>query len=372
MLISTPEELRLYAPANAIDHIESMAGFLNASEHDFLEEKLGAKLYNALTNYYRDMRKGEEGISTFLAAITNGDNLPPYAQLLSLAQRIVAFDALARAIDMQAISVNGAGVNMGIADDYPKADRNTITAYKTTCIKEAHAAINHLLQTLEAWTQEVAAVPADSLADNEDSTDSSVTDDTIAEKNEITTLWKNSRYFYLAAGLIIPSATVLQEYLDIYGSREKFILMLPDLRTIQEDIIVPILGEDFVDYLIATVLNGFPNDTTDTEKKVITRTIHLLRKAVARHLEARTMQLKVGDPRRETAHNEAVQRTTDLSEYLQSYQSDLPQKALKAFTTSPLYVAPVPDHSSTGDSEYTPQFENNASGSVMFVTPALD
>ena len=61
---------------------------------------------------------------------------------------------------------------------------------------------------------------------------------------------------------------------------------------------------------------------------------------------------------------------TDLSEYLQTHQPDLDEKALKAFKDSPLYVAPAIPEASAGD-DYEPEFQNNAEGSVMFVTPAL-
>ena len=49
MLISTTEELRLYSPANAIDHIESIMGFLDSSEQDFLLEKLGHSTASAVS-----------------------------------------------------------------------------------------------------------------------------------------------------------------------------------------------------------------------------------------------------------------------------------------------------------------------------------
>ena len=152
--------------------------------------------------------------------------------------------------------------------------------------------------------------------------------------------------------------------------------MLPDLRYIQEDIIAPIIGEDFLDYLIEcsqktdnSVLAG---SASEKDVKLLRRIIHKLRKAVAHHLEARTMQLKTTDPRRETARNEAVRLTTDLSEYLQQHQPDMPEKALEAFASSPLYVATAPSGSSAGsDDDYNPSFQNNSDDAVMFVTPAL-
>ena len=398
MLISTTEELRLYSPANAIDHIDTIQGYIASSEKDTLLEKLGTPLYEALVKYYRDLRNSENGISTFIQSVTKGEDMPPYAQLLTVCQRIITFDALGRAIDIQAVSVNGSGVNISTADDYGKADDKAIAAYKSTCIKETHAAINALLVLLEQWYKEVtptnpdnplAPAPAatvpdgstsgssdDSSADSDSAAAPSADEDPATEKAEIAALWVQSRYFYLAASLVIPSATVLQEYLNIYDSREKFITMLPDLRYIQEDIIAPIIGEDFLDYLIEcsqktdnSVLAG---SASEKDVKLLRRIIHKLRKAVAHHLEARTMQLKTTDPRRETARNEAVRLTTDLSEYLQQHQPDMPEKALEAFTSSPLYVATAPSGSPAGsDDDYNPSFQNNSDDAVMFVTPAL-
>lgn len=383
MLISTPEELRLYAPANAIDHIDTLAGFLDSSEHDFLAEKLGTQLHASIVAYYQDLRTSEGGLENFINSITQGAEMPPYARLLTIAQRIVAFDALGRAIDMQAISVNGSGINISTADDYQKADREMVLAYKATCTKEAHAAVNRLLVLLEEWTKESSASPAEVPADESavegegsvpagspsgeatvpEGSPSGSTD--TEEKTEIVRLWRSSRFFFLAAGLVIPSATVLQDYLNIYDSREKFITMLPDLRTIQEDIIAPIIGEDFLDYMISFSRSA-PSDLSDGDIRLLSRILHRLRKAVARHLESRTQQMKLTDPRRNAAHDEAVQLTTDLSDYLSAHQGDLPSDALEAFTTSPLYKP-----ADTPASSDTPSFENNAADSVIFVTPAL-
>jgi hypothetical protein len=379
MLISSVEELRLYAPANAIDHIETLAGFLDSSEHDFLAEKLGHPLHASLTEYYQNLLNSEDGLADYIQSITNGIEMPPYARLLTVAQRIVAFDALGRAIDMQAISVNGAGINISTADDYAKADHEAVAAYKSTCIKEAHAAVNRLLVLLEGWTKDAVPEDTDLVSDGSPSGSEEEEEENTSEqeKSEIARLWRASRFFYLAAGLVIPSAIVLQDYLNIYESREKFITLLPELRTIQEDIMAPIIGEDFMDYLIAfsrdpkpsseaPVQEGDSHGLSEADVRLLSRILHRLRKAVARHLESRTMQMKLTDPRRNAAHDEAVQLTTDLADYITAHQSDLPTDALTAFTTSPLYK---PTDVTT--EEEVPSFENNAPDSVIFVTPAL-
>ena len=385
-LISTVEEIRLYSPANAIDHIDSIAGFLDSSEHDFLQEKLGQELYASLTDYYRNLRNSEGGVMTFVNSVTNGEEMLPYAQLLSVCQRVICYDALARAIDQQAISVNGAGVNMAVSDDYGKADQEAIRAYKASCNKEAHAAVNRLLFLLENWVKAANAIASTTVpsASPEGQEEGGVTMPSPSDEfTEIATLWRSSRFYFLAAGLIIPSANVLQEYLNIYDSREKFITMLPDLRTIQEDILAPIFGEDFLDEIVAIATKG-------TDDKLLSRIIHKLRKVAARHLEARTMAIKIGDPRRETAHNEAVALVSDLSSYLSLHQSDIlslstvpdasasgteggapaPSPLAKAFTLSPLYKAPDPLQQGE-DSDYEEQWENNRPGNAMFVTPSL-
>ena len=48
MIITTIQELRLASPAHALDSIDGLVGFIDNSEHDFLEEKLGTPLYDSL------------------------------------------------------------------------------------------------------------------------------------------------------------------------------------------------------------------------------------------------------------------------------------------------------------------------------------
>lgn len=352
MIISTVEELRLYAPSVAIDNIDTLQGFLNSSETDFLRDKLGESLYALLKQYYRKLLSEEGGIQSFTQYVTLGDDMPPYAQLLNIAQRMVVFDALSNVVDLQAISMNGAGVNIAVANDYQKADRESLNAFKNSCVKQAHTALNALLVMLETWTKEIAELEVVG-ADTADDSD-------LSERKEITDSWKSdSRYFFLAANLIIPSAVVLQDYLDIYESRERYVTMLPDLHYIQEDVLAPIVGEDFMAYLVGMAVYG-------TDDKVLSHIIHSLRKCMARELEARTMTLKVGNPRRETAHNEAVKLADGLVSYVQSHQSDLSDDALAALKTGPLYV-----DTASEEEEETISFENNSDSSVMFVTPAL-
>lgn len=150
MIITTIEELRLHSPAHALDSIDSLVGFIDNSEHDFLEEKLGTPLYQHLQAWYDE----NQALMSQVSAPMIGDTtLPPYNRLCLLAQRCVAFDALGRAIGMQVVSVNNSGVNQMVTDDYVAPDKNgkTIEMYRDTCNREAHAAVNQLLRQLEQW-----------------------------------------------------------------------------------------------------------------------------------------------------------------------------------------------------------------------------
>ena len=150
MIITNIQELRLASPAHALDSMDGLLGFIDNSEHDFLEDKLGTPLYNALCQWYDENPMTRSTVSDYQTGYWN--------RLLLIAQRVVAFDALGRAIGMQAISVNNSGINQMIADDYPAPDKNgkTIDLYIQTCNKEAHAALNQMLRLLEQWCKEPA------------------------------------------------------------------------------------------------------------------------------------------------------------------------------------------------------------------------
>ena len=379
MIISTTEELRLYAPSNAIDHFDTMAGFIDSSEHDFLEDKLGTPLYDSLQEYYNNnLLYNDQEQNILIDAVRKGEKLPPYLELLSICQRVVVYDALARAIDVQAISVNGAGVNVAVADDYNKADQAAIAAYKLACIKEAHTALNRLLITLEKWTKEsptppTTPTPPTSPTPPTPPTEESEEDD----KSPIVSLWRSSRYFFLCASLIIPSCEVLQEYINIYDSREKYIQMLPDLRYIQEDILEPAIGEDLMSYFVSVSVSG-------TEEKLLCRIIHKMRKYVSRELESRTKVIKTDSDRRIAAHNESIPMLTDIQTLIKDNQPSLLEYAEEPMKSSPLYVAPpdettAPSATVPGDfvagqkspSPSTPAFQNNRRGNAFFATPSL-
>ena len=348
MIITTIEELRLHSPAHALDSIDSLVGFIDNSEHDFLEEKLGTPLYQHLQAWYD---KNQTLMSQVSAPMIGDTTLPPYNRLCLLAQRCVAFDALGRAIGMQVVSVNNSGVNQMVAEDYIAPDKNgkTIEMYRDTCNREAHAAVNQLLRQLEMWCKmsgdEMSGDGSLAANNGEAETDArDLSPDIDNERKEICELWKQSAYYYQAAALITPSCEVLQRYLNIYDSREKFIQLLPDMQFIQEEIIGNAIGEDLLQTVIDFARDGYVRGQTpgtdngeaeqdardlspDISAATLGRLLHRLRKVMAALLVGRTSVLKYTKEQKVQAHDDGVRMLQNVVEYIKNNIEEQPAPA---------------------------------------------
>ena len=335
MLLTTANELRLYIPSHQIESLDAYQGFIDNSEHDFLMEKIGKPLYNALVERYEQLHDPD-------MIIPGGNPLTPWQQLIHLCQRPVAFDMLYRAADVSAVSVNESGLNVTSTDGYESADHDIIDRYKKRLNQEAHRAIDRLLVTLEEWAIDIA----DEEAEEEDE-----------EKQEIIDLWKKSRYFYLADGLFINTATKFNEFVDIYESREKFIQLLPDLRYCQEFVIRPEIGDALTDDLVEKARTGQGNAE---EKKAI----RLAQYALALKVEDRSNLFK-----RTEAKDEAIGAMTRLVSFLKGNQAKLDAESVK---TSPFYEEPKPDAPKEPTAPPAEHWKNNQKGNKLFVTPAIE
>ena len=331
MLITSIQELRLVSPSHAFDTIDGLVGFIDNSEHGFLEDKLGTPLYNALCQWYDQNPSVRSSVADYQTGYWN--------RLLLMAQRVVGFDALGRSAGMQGVSANNAGINMSIADDYPKADRDAIDTYRKTCFTEALKSCDLMLAELERWTtEETSATVPDGSPSGDTAPAAPAADSAIAsavansslftlhsslesERSEIVSLWRQSRYFYLAASMLIPSAVVLQQYLDFDESREKFIRMLPDLRFIQEEIIANSIGEEYLDHLIdVSVKTAGDAQPITTKSPVELRIIHQLRRVIVAWLISRTKVLKYDKEAKLQAHDDGMRKMQDACDFIRRNQ----------------------------------------------------
>lgn len=328
MIISTNRELRMHLPSNAVDDIGSLQGILDNSENDFLCDKLGDALYAALCEQYRNLSPDD-----FCLAVANGEHVfYPWQQLLLYAQRMVAFDAVARFIPQQALSVNGAGVNVASSEDYGTASEKLIDKGVQGYKREAMLSLNQMLVTLEGW----AAAPAAANEANPDRAD---------EQNTIAELWKQSQYYYLHKDLLVSTCAQLQRYIDVYDSRERFIRLLPDLHFIQDEYICDAVGEDTVQRLLTA--------PTDADAVLLRK----LRRLMVAHLEERTTVLSIDKARRQKAHDEAIALRASV---LRLVQQNNP-------ANTPAGGTEPPDPSADTDEGY----KNNQPGSKIFVSPML-
>ena len=328
MLISTNYEFRLHIPSSAVDDVLLLQGILDNSEHDFLKDKLGQTLYERLCYFYAKADKTD-----FCTRVAEGlytEN--PWETLLLHAQRMVANDAMARYAYQQILSVNGAGVNMAGSSDYTPADGKILDKGVAGFRKEAMVSLNNLLLLLENWS--VAAGNFAYLEQLSEQMREGIT--------SIVELWKESKYYFLHGDLLIPSCSVLQQYIDLYDNRDRFIRLIPDLRFIQDEYIEDAFGADFV----ARMLTATDRD----------RMLRKVRRLMVAHLEERTRVLDIDAARRRVAHDEAVSLKASLLALLQKeQQAEQPE----------LPVTPTaPESSSDG-------FCNGQPGSRIFVPPLL-
>lgn len=353
MILSTTKELRLHIPSNAIDEISSLQGILDNSEKDFLRDKLGDSLYNRLCEYYQTISPDD-----FFMAVSNGEHSKqPWMQLLLMAQRMVTYDAMSRFAYTQALSINGAGINMASSDDYGTASKDLLDKSVQGYKREAMVSLNQMLVMLEGWARKMETPAPIANADTteplptEPEGEPSPTepeDEQHKAIEEISILWQESQYYYLHHDLLIATCADLQQYLDIYESREKFIRLLPDLHFIQDEYISEAIGEDTVQRLL---------HTTDPNDKPLLRKV---RRLMVAHLEERTTILTIDKARRAAAHNEAISLRTSVLRLMEM------RKAVDAVNNTPT------DKPSTNTTDSTSKgYENNQPDSKIFVSPLL-
>lgn len=345
MLLSTNKELRLHIPSNAFDDVSLLQGILDNSEKDFLRDKLGTPLYNRLCAYYQQ----EVTPEAFYLAVTNGTYAQhPWQELLLNAQRMVANDTMSRYAYQQLISANGAGMNMAASQDYAVATDKMLDKGVQGYKKEAMVSLNNLLLLLEGWAKLTQPMLIDDTTTDvtppkDDSTEpptAPTEDERMAEIEEIVNLWQQSEYYYLHHDLLIPTCAVLQQYIDIYANRDKFIRLIPDLRFIQDEYITDVLGED--------TLNVLLHADDDQSQRLLRK----VRRLMVAYLEERTTVLSIDKTRRQQAHNESISLRTSIQSMLKAKQEAEQAKA---------EIAPDDNKG----------YENNQPGSKIFVPPML-
>ena len=385
MILFTNQELRLHLPSNAVDDVANLQGMLDNSEKDFLKPRLGASLYDRLCKQYASIDP-----SVFCDAVGDGTYVnDPWNELLLYAQRMIVNDAMAQNIEKQALSVNGSGINVASSNDYAVATDKQIAQGKESYRQSAMTSLNNLLSLLEGWAKEVNtpmpieaegngvedSTPSDgsnqgsSSEGTDEGTDSGKDDAAEAEKKqheaieEIVTLWQESKYYYYHRDLLFPTCESLQPYLDIYGNRDKFVRLIPDMLFIQSEYLEEAFGEDFIPRL----LHADEND----------KMLKKARQLIAAYLKERTSVINFDKLTRSTAHNDAITVMESIHRLLKKEEAEAQAKldAAKAESAAegntPTSTSNASSASSSDNKDGSEGYQNNQKGSRIFVTPIL-
>ena len=381
MILFTNQELRLHLPSNAVDDVANLQGMLDNSEKDFLKPRLGASLYDRLSKQYASIEP-----SVFCDAVGDGTYVnDPWNELLLYAQRMIVNDAMAQNIEKQALSVNGSGINVASSNDYAVATDKQIAQGKESYRQSAMTSLNNLLSLLEGWAKEVnTPMPIETAGDSaegstpsdgsnqgssSEGTDSGKDDATEAEKKlheaieEIVTLWQESKYYYYHRDLLFPTCESLQPYLDIYGNRDKFVRLIPDMLFIQSEYLEEAFGEDFIPRLLQA----------DENDKMLKKA----RQLVAAYLKERTSVINFDKLTRSTAHNDAITVRESIHRLLKKEKAEKQAKldAAKAESaaegSSSSSTSNASSASSSDSRDGSEGYDNNQKGSRIFVTPIL-
>ena len=355
MILSSNQELRLQIPSNAVDEVANLQGMLDNSEKDFLKPRLGASLYDRLCKYYASIEPND-----FCDTIINGtytDN--PWSELLVYAQRMVANDAMAQNVEKQILSVNGSGINVASSSDFAAATKDQIAQGKESYRQSAMTSLNNMLSLLEGWAKEInTPMPIDTSVEHTDSGNEGATEaETKRHKaiEEIVTLWQESQYYYYHKDLLFPTCESLRPYLDIYGNRDKFVRLIPDMLFIQSEYLEEAFGEDFIPRLLQA----------DENDKMLKKA----RQLVAAYLKQRTSVISFDKLTRSLAHDDAITIRESIHRLLKKEKAEEQAKLDAANEKADLVKNDTSNESASDDS--SEGYKNNQAGSRIFVTPLL-
>ena len=355
MILFTNQELRLQIPSNAVDEVANLQGMLDNSEKDFLKPRLGASLYDRLCKYYASIEPND-----FCDTIINGtytDN--PWSELLVYAQRMVANDAMAQNVEKQILSVNGSGINVASSSDFAAATKDQIAQGKESYRQSAMTSLNNMLSLLEGWAKEInTPMPIETSGEHTDSGNDATTEAETKRHEaieEIVTLWQESDYYYYHKDLLFPTCESLRPYLDIYGNRDKFVRLIPDILFIQSEYLEEAFGEDFIPRLLQA----------SEDDKMLKKA----RQLVAAYLKQRTSVINFDKLTRSLAHDDAITIRESIHRLLKKEKAEAQAKLDAAKDKSDLAKSDTSNESASDDS--SEGYKNNQAGSRIFVTPLL-
>lgn len=346
MILSRPQEIESYLPSSKWRDAQSLLAYTEEEENNVLLPVLGQELLDHLTVRYDELVAERQGITPQEFPV---DEVDDTVRLIRMCQKVVLYMALANNAGLISVSFNpGGGLNTVSAEYYEKADKDSIARFERDAFHKAHRNIDAMLTLLER--------------------------DARSAEPQFAEMWKKSRYYYLQSSLLITTAMQMQDYLDIKGSRERYIELVPDLKYCQNTYLQPRLGEGLTKAFIRCATDGtvIPQvkDETKTEAELLAlsaavkadwgEALDRLRAALAIYAEHRNPKL-----RRPDSLSEADMAMAQALDYITSHQSSF----LPYIESSPLYVAPPVTPTAEPRKPVKPAFDPDDPRNMITVLP---
>lgn len=346
MILSRPQEIESYLPSSKWRDAQSLLAYTEEEEANILEPILGQELLDYLTERYDELVADRQGITTQEFPVNEVDDT---VRLIRMCQKAVLYMALANNSGLLSVSLNpGGGLNVVSAEYYEKADNESLKRFERDAYKKAHRNVDAILTLLERDAQKAEPRFAE--------------------------MWKKSRYFYLQSHLLITTATQMQNYIDIKGSRERYIELVPDLKYCSSTYLAPRLGDALMKAFIqsATDADIIPTvkDETKTEAELLAMNAEVkadwnealdrLRASLATYTEHRNLKL-----RRQDSLSEADMCMANALEYIKEHQNSF----LPYIESSPLYVREQNVMSIKQSKQENPAFDRNNPKNMIAVLP---
>lgn len=230
MLLTRIEEIEACLPTSKWEGAEELLGLVEEEEEYAVVPILGRELYEHLTDRYNELL-GELGdISATNAELTKED-VTDEVRLIRLCQKVQLYRAIANNSGLLSVSFNrGGGFNIATADNYDAASKDQMQRAERDAWNKAHRCVDSLLALLERDAQ--------------------------SEGPQFAAMWKKSRYFYLHGNLLFTTAAMMQSYIEVRDSRERYIELLPDIKYCQSVYIETEMGAELLKAFVSTATDS--------------------------------------------------------------------------------------------------------------------
>lgn len=312
MLLTLESEITAYLPTSKWRDADRLLAVIEEEEENTLVPILGRKLFDYLNERYEELVDEYGGITPDVIDKNAADET---VRLLRVCQKVVLYLALGNNSGLLGVSLNaGGGMNVASSEYYDSADKDSVARFERDAWKKAHRNIDILLSTLERDAQKE--------------------DPLFAE------LWKESTYYYKKRNLLFSTAMQMQDYLDIKGSRERYIELVPDIRYCQGVYLAPQVGDElmkkFVDGMYGPDGANGSDAPEELNKKAQvlgdwTKAADRLRTALAGYVEHRNTKMRRADSLSE-ADMSLARAIQYISEHQESFEPYV--------QSSPFYMKP--------------------------------